>query len=115
MIFYENIDIWDLFDFLENGINFKEINNKREYYQSKYITGSFGYINLFALIYQGVNSSKINNREKIKNYKINMDLFLSLSIFKDVIAGINILFFIFFSIIILKIILVVQLFSIYQL
>ena len=102
LIFYENIDIWDLFQFLENGINFKEINNKNYYYEVKYTTGSFGNINLFALTYQGVNSTKISNREKIKNYKNNMDLFISLSIIKDVFSGINIFFFIFFSIIILK-------------
>ena len=82
--FYNEIDHWDLYDFLQNNFELTNIN---------YI----GEISLYSLAYQGFNSTSNRKNDIIKKYKSNMNNFISLSIVKNVFSSFNLLYFIIFS------------------
>ena len=86
--FYKEISTWNFNDFLTD--TFKDYEK------------DFGNVFLYAFTYQGIDSNSIKSREKIKHYKNNMDNFKGLIIFKDILTSFNIIYFLFFSIILLK-------------
>ena len=82
--FYNEIDHWDLYDFLQNNFELTNIN---------YI----GEISLYSLAYQGFNSTSNRKNDLIKKYKSKMNNFISLSIVKNIFSSFNLLYFIIFS------------------
>ena len=82
--FYNEIDHWDFYDFLENSFELKTNNY-------------FGEINLYSLTYQGINSTLIQKNSKIKKYKTKMNNLIPLSIVKNVFSSFNIIYFVYFS------------------
>ena len=76
--FYKEIDHWDLYDFLENTFELKNIN---------YI----GEISLYSLTYQGFNSTSKKRLDVIIKFKKKMNSIISLSIAKTVFSSLNIL------------------------
>lgn len=87
--FYNEIDHWDLYDFLQNTFELTNIN---------YI----GEINLYALTYQGINFTKIGRNYNIQKFKLNMDKYISLSVVKNVFSSFNIIYYLFFNIFLYK-------------
>ena len=82
--FYNEIDHWDLYDFLQNNFELTNIN---------YI----GEISLYSLAYQGFNSTSNRKNDLIKKNKSKMNNFISLSIVKNIFSSFNLLYFIIFS------------------
>ena len=86
--FYEKIDERNFDSFTDD-------------YDSSYYS-SEQKIYLYAFNYQGINSNSLKNRGKVRNYKYNMDNFYILSLIKNILSSFNILYFIFFIVIIVK-------------
>ena len=82
--FYKEIDHWSLYDFLRNSFGLTNIN---------YI----GEINLYSLTYQGFNSTSNRKNDIIRKYKTKMNDIISLSIVKNIFSSFNLLYFLFFS------------------
>ena len=91
--FYKKIDSWSLYYFIKESFYIEN---------DIYLKEDLGNIDLNSFTYLGLNSTKNKNKQKIKNYINKMDIFIPLSILKDVFSGINIIFFIFFSVILIK-------------
>ena len=87
--FYKEIDNWNLTSFINDTL---QVSNNSYY----------GNISLYSLTYQGINSISINDRNNTKNYKFNMDNFISFSIFKNILSSFNLVYFAFFSFILIK-------------
>jgi len=87
--FYNEIDHWDLYDFLENTFELKDIN---------YI----GEISLYALTYQGFNSTSNRKQDKILKFKKKMNYLISLSIAKIVLASFSLFFLFIYNMIIVS-------------
>ena len=81
--FYNEIDHWDLYDFLQNPFGLKNIN---------YI----GEISLYALTYQGFNSTSNRRNDIIRKYKSKMDDLIRLSIVKSIFTSFNIIYYLYF-------------------
>ena len=78
--FYNEIDHWDLYDFLEDTFELKNIN---------YI----GEISLYSLTYQGFNSTSKKKMDEIIKFKKKMNNIIRLSIAKTVFSSFNIFLF----------------------
>jgi len=78
--FYNEIDHWDLYDFLENPFGLKNIN---------YI----GEISLYALTYQGFNLSSNGRNDHIIKYKKKMNTFITLTIVKSVFSSFHFIYY----------------------
>jgi len=84
--FYNEIDHWDLYDFLENPFGLKNIN---------YI----GEISLYALTYQGFNLTSNGRNDNIINYKKKMNSFITLAIVKSVFSSFHFIYYLIFLIV----------------
>ena len=88
--FYKIIDTWDINEFFEESFeSYKKISTNDE-------------INLYAVTYQGINSSLINKIDLIKKLNKNMKVYKNLTIIKIVLLVLNVMFFVFFLILISK-------------
>ena len=86
--FYESINEWPFYDFIKNAFDLNTNDN-------------LGNANLFAITYLGLDSKSITSRSKVKHYKYYMDNFTRFSIFKDLLSSFNIIYFIYFSLMLL--------------
>ena len=87
--FYESISDWPFYDLIKNAFELNTNDN-------------LGNANLFAITYLGLDSESIKSRSKVKHYKYYMDNFTRFSIFKDLLSCFNIIYFIYFSLMLLK-------------
>lgn len=87
--FYESISEWPFYDFIKNAFGLRD-------------NEDLGTANLYAITYLGLDSKAINSRSKVKYYKYYMDNFTGFSIFKDLLTSFNIIYFIYFSMMLLN-------------